>query len=271
MQTSIIKLLMRFMKMKHLSTRLIGIIALTALCNLTTKLQAQVTIGSDKSPAKAALLELKTQEADVDNVTSLKGGLGLPRVQLKNKTTLEPFIANDANFNDNVDKVKDLHVGLTVYNLTSNLSTENDMNKRFRQGIYVWDGNQWNFVYEGQGQRYFFIPSANIPLADDSGNRLPEGTTFNLYKDIYAAQFTKTDNTTFVSSNPNLSFVPSPFNTALYAADALDYVITYYDDNVIKVNSLSPDGILNYDVLTLDTTPASFINVVFVIKEDKLK
>lgn len=262
---------MRFINMKHLSTRLLGIIAFIFLCNVTIKTRAQVTIGSDKAPAQAAILELKTQDADAQNVTSQMGGLGLPRVQLLNKTTLEPFIPNDANFNSNAGKVKDLHVGLTVYNLTSNLSTENDLNKRFRQGIYVWDGNQWNFVYEGQGQRYFFIPSANLPLTDNLGNKLPAGATYNLYKSIYEVQFTKAGNTTFVSSNPNLNFVPSPFNTGLYPVDALDYVITYYDDKIIKINSLSPDGVLNYDVLSLQTTPASFINVVFVIKEDKLK
>lgn len=257
--------------MKLSSTRPVLLSIMLIMCSFFIKLSAQVTIGSDQVPAKAALLDLKSQPADANNVTSKTGGLGLPRVQLKSKSTLEPFIPYDANFQSNVDKIKDLHIGLTVYNLTNNLSIETDLDKRFREGIYVWNGSQWASVYEGSGQRYFFIPSANIPLADISGNLLPEGTTYDLYNNIYVAQFTKTNNPTFVSSNPDLQFVPSPSNTRLYAANELDYIITYYDENIIKVNSVNEAGILNYDVLSIDTTPASFFNVVFVVKEDKLK
>lgn len=257
--------------MKHLTIRSIFVICFTMIIN---QVQAQVTIGSDKAAAKAALLELKTKDADPstnETTGTGGGGLGLPRVKLENKKNLMPFIPDDANFQGNVDKIKDAHVGLTVYNLTSNLSTEDNTDKRFQPGIYVWDGTQWNFIYEGMGQRYFFIPSANLPLADAFGNILPAGSTFDLYSTIYKAQFSKAGNNTFVSSNPTLNFVPSPMDTGLYDATDLDYVITYYDKSVIKINSISVSGVMSYDVLSLDTTPASFINVVFIIKEDKLK
>lgn len=262
--------------MKHLTIRLISIAGLLCVCCLTSKLHAQVTIGSDKPPVKGAILEIKTQDADNNNVTSTLGGLGLPRVQLVNKTTLEPFIkTSDADWATGSvqDATKKSHVGLTVYNLTSNMSSTSitDSDLRFHQGIYVWDGNRWNFVYEGHGQHYFFIPSANIPLADTLGKKLPDGSTFDLYTNIYKAQFSKTGNSTFVSSNPALNFVPSTLATDLYNASDLDYVITYYDDKVIKVNSISITGVMNYNVLSLDTSPDSFINIVFVIKEDKLK
>ena len=240
---------------------------------LTSSLFAQVTIGSNHAPAPAALLDLKTQVADPSsNETTGTGGGGLvlSRVKLENRKNLMPFIPDDANFQANVNKIKDLHIGLTVYNLTSNLESESDVDKSFRSGIHVWDGTQWNFVYEGLGQRYFYIPSANIPLADASGNKLT-GATFNLYDRIYKAQFSKDGNATFVSSNPTLSFVPSPYTTGLYLATDLDYVVTYYDSNIVKINSVSATGEISYDVLSINTTPASFINVVFVIKEDKLK
>lgn len=259
--------------MKPLILKFTYLFFLFIVSSFTLTLYGQVTIGSSVPPAKAAILELKTKVADpLTNETTGTGGggLGLPRVKLENKKNMMPFIADDANFQSNVDKVKDVHIGLTVYNLTSNLTTETNADKRFRQGIYVWDGSQWNFIYEGQGQRYFYIPSANIPLADASGNKLT-GATYNLYDNIYKAQFTKTGNSTFVSSNPSLNFIPSPLTSSLYAASDLDYVVTYYDSKIVKINSISTSGVMSYDVLSLDTTPSSFLNVVFVIKEDKLK
>jgi hypothetical protein len=105
---------------------------------------AQVTIGMDAPPVKAALLDLKTQEAitpssanDNTNVTSNKGGLLLPRVKLKDKHTLEPFIpVSDPDWtNSSATKIKEVHAGLTVYNLTSNVD--------FVPGMYTWDGQKW--------------------------------------------------------------------------------------------------------------------------------
>ncbi|MDR2627733.1 MAG: hypothetical protein LBC40_06840 [Dysgonamonadaceae bacterium] len=99
--------------------------------------QAQVTIGSGEQPVKGALLDIKEQAANSDNVTSTRGGLLLPRVKLKNKSTLEPFIPiTDPDWvNQATSRIKELHAGLIVYNLT----TVNP----FRPGVYVWDGSQW--------------------------------------------------------------------------------------------------------------------------------
>ncbi|MDR2474781.1 MAG: hypothetical protein LBD45_02880 [Bacteroidales bacterium] len=100
-------------------------------------LSAQVTIGADVEPQKAALLELATQQADGDNVTSTKGGLIIPRVKLVSATTLEPFIATtDPDWTNNATtKIKEKHAGLIVYNLTANTT--------FSKGLYVWDGAEW--------------------------------------------------------------------------------------------------------------------------------
>lgn len=98
---------------------------------------AQVTIGSGEPPAKAALLELKDKEPEDDNITSKSGGLLLPRVGLENKTTLMPFIADDQNFKNNTNKIKDKHTGLVVYNLT------NSFEKDLCPGTYEWTGSYW--------------------------------------------------------------------------------------------------------------------------------
>jgi hypothetical protein len=102
---------------------------------------AQVTIGSGNPPERAALLDLKTQTPDGDNVTSDQGGFVLPRVKLVDPETFEPFIlTTDAGWQSPTsrDELKRLHTGLQVYNLTAN----ND----FKPGIYFWDGSRWKAV-----------------------------------------------------------------------------------------------------------------------------
>ncbi len=78
---------------------------LTAICSLVLlNLSAQVTIGSDQAPVRAALLDLKDKNANAQNITSESGGLVLPRVKLTNRETLDPFIisSSDTEWN-NVD------------------------------------------------------------------------------------------------------------------------------------------------------------------------
>ncbi len=112
-----------------------------ALCLLVAgNVAAQVVIGTDTPPVKGALLELKTQEAGADNVTSTKGGLVLPRVKLVSLTTLQPFIdVNDPDWLQNATtRIKEKHVGLVVYNLTTTAP--------FVEGLYVWDGKGWEMT-----------------------------------------------------------------------------------------------------------------------------
>jgi hypothetical protein len=102
-------------------------------------LKSQVTIGSSKEPAKGALLDLKTKNPDSDNVTvddNGSGGLVLARVRLVDKNTLEPFIpTTDSDWQNKEVEMKKLHVGMMVYNLTSNGD--------FSPGVYVWNGLEW--------------------------------------------------------------------------------------------------------------------------------
>jgi len=249
--------------MKYVAIKIIMVTCLLSMTILTNYVQAQVTIGSGIPPVKAALLDIKTQQADADNITSNAGGLGLPRVQLVNKYTLEPFIkATDPEWDTGAQEAtKKGHAGLMVYNLKTDSSSGTDQN--FSEGIYVWNGTQWNFINESSGQRYFFIPSFNISLAGKKAG--DTGIPVDLYKE-YKKQFTQPGNTTFVSSNTLLTQVPSPGFDKLYEAGELDYVITYYDTNIMEDVTVSAAGILNYKIKSTETTPASFINVVFVIK-----
>ena len=125
---------------------------------------AQTTIGSGTEPARGALLELKTQEAarpanlsDDANVTSTEGGLLLPRLKLVNPLTLEPMVSStDPDWLDNnLTKIKERHVGLTVYNLANN--------KDFKPGIYSWNGSRWMPAVFSS-----LKPGNGIVLADDS-------------------------------------------------------------------------------------------------------
>lgn len=240
---------------------LIKTLSLLFLSFIANTLFAQVTIGSSVPAERASLLEIKTQEADSKNITSSKGGLGLPRVYLVDKTTLEPFVpVGDTDWvNAATSKIKEKHAGLMVYNIYVSPDAETDSNKIFKQGVYVWNGTNW--VLETQDKsRYFSPPSFNIPLA-----AIGTTLTFDLHKQ-YEEQFTKAGNTTFVSSNAALTTIPSPYAGNLYKRSELDFAITYYDGAIIENVSVDANGVMSYKVKSLDVSANSFVNVVFIIK-----
>jgi len=120
------------------SNKLTKLLLTLAACFLLMPTHAQVTIGSGEAPSRAALLEIKDQKPDAQNVTSTKGGLALPRVSLVNSATLEPFIAtNDPDWTNATTQaeLKTTHTGLMVYNLNAT--------SPFTKGIYVWTGEKW--------------------------------------------------------------------------------------------------------------------------------
>lgn len=121
-------------------------------------------------------------------------------------------------------------------------------------GYYYFDGNIWQpFDYTPE---FLYLPSFNLPLPS-----VGAGKTYDLYTNVYKYQFTKAGNPTFVSSNTALTQIP-----VVYTPNQLDFVVTYYDNTVIKVNSISSMGILNYDVLKIDPDDGAFINIVLVLK-----
>lgn len=132
------------------------------LLSTSISVSAQVTIGSIIKPSKAALLELKTQESDQQNVTSTVGGLILSRVALEDRETLEPFIEPTS---ENYEVAKHDHTGLFVYNVSNN--------DKFIPGLYCWDGAKWNILLSAHDPK-------NLPIHDGDGSeRLPEIPNIN--------------------------------------------------------------------------------------------
>lgn len=96
----------------------------------------QVTIGSNLTPNHGALLDLKERSDLEDNSAR---GLVLPRVGLKSLT-----IQTGTSLNATIEGAtgtwdKDIHTGLTVYNVNK----ANACNNFPDEGVYSWDGDEW--------------------------------------------------------------------------------------------------------------------------------
>jgi hypothetical protein len=233
--------------------------------------KAQVTIGSaDYAPVRGALLELKTQEAstsissatDAGNITVdvNGGGLGLPRVKLVNRKTLEPFISkDDTEWKSNVNKIKERNAGLMVYNINVSEANEKEADKIFRQGIYTWDGEKWWLLGE---KRYFYLPSFNIEIDPNESNT----RTCDFYEE-YKKQFDKeTTGSQFISSNSNIKTISSLENGRVYGPNELEYVVTYYDTSVMTIKNISEEGLMEYTIESFDFSEKTYINVILVVK-----
>ncbi|MDR3340972.1 MAG: hypothetical protein LBT25_12960 [Candidatus Symbiothrix sp.] len=217
-------------------------VSVIMLCFLCAKLSAQITIGTLIEPEKAALLELKDKDADSNNETTSSGGLGLPRVRLVDRNTLEPFIPiSDPEWIANSDKLKEHHAGLMVYNI--NVTPVNDQSiadEMFRQGVYIWNGERWKEARFGK-ESFFPLPLFNLDLTKGEHS-------VNLYNE-YNTQFSQSGR--------------------LYAADELDYVVTFCDTTVLKIDSIGTKSDLFYTIKEAPVesiTPAVFINVELVVK-----
>jgi hypothetical protein len=170
------------------------------------------------------------------NVTSADKGVLLPKVDLKNSTDVETLGKK------NGDKLSE---GLLVYNVGKTLKP---------QGYMYWSGTEWRLIGNvsttPQINNWFYMPS--IAFATDQDKK---GETKDLYA-LYKAQF----ETPVFKSNGAPAGIPY-----IPAADQLYYYVIYADPAVFKINSISDEGIINYDV-TAAATEASFINIVFVLK-----
>ncbi|MDR0749984.1 MAG: hypothetical protein LBF62_10525 [Tannerellaceae bacterium] len=91
---------------------------------------AQVTIGSDESPAKGALLDVKQQNSLTEGGTTSTKGILFPRVELSALKSLSPLVSSPSQA-DNLT-----HKGIVVYNISNN----------FKEGLYSWDGDEWVYA-----------------------------------------------------------------------------------------------------------------------------
>ncbi|NDV70288.1 FISUMP domain-containing protein [Dysgonomonas sp. 25] len=154
-------------------------LTLTFFCTLlllSNQVNAQVTIGSSNPPVGGALLDLKQQTPDANNVTASKG-LGLPRVKLTDYDQLFPMFdaisgTDYVKGGDSFDKdTQDAaHTGLVVYH--------EDKCTMTGKGVYVWVGTEWQPLHKKNtfvptlSQTYFDIPSGR----DARGTTIPSET-----------------------------------------------------------------------------------------------
>lgn len=120
--------------MKYYKLCVIGFFMLSAL-----HLSAQVTVGAVVEPEEAALLDIKSINTRFDGgptTDKYGGGLLLPRVSLTDRNDLSPFIDK----NSMTAKLKKIYTGMIVYNLAESAG--------FSQGLYVWNGTQWDNISE---------------------------------------------------------------------------------------------------------------------------
>lgn len=217
-----------------------SIVFLFILLVYNTAIQAQVTIGSQESPAKGALLDLKEQPVAGTEITAYKGLL-LPRVRLENISELTPLVATtETNYTD----LKLTHKGLTVYNVNP-IESQN-----LTQGVYTWDGTRWQKAVGERGPRdFFYMPS--IPISTTTNGTF----TLDLYN-LYKTQFV----------TPKVKSTGAPASIP-YFANATDiyYYVSDYDPAVFSNISISASGVMTYTIVGTGTA-YSYINIVFVIK-----
>jgi len=131
------------MKTKHLFL-LLTICSLFLFC---TKGQTQVLIGINADPEEAALLEVATQKSSMPgSVTSTRGGVLLPRVELEKKTELLPFVDPSVLGTGNYENItKPQHAGLIVFNIAVVESED------LAPGLNVWTGSEWMLMGQSSG------------------------------------------------------------------------------------------------------------------------
>lgn len=100
------------------------------------------------------------------------------------------------------------------------------------------------------GNYFFYMPSINIPTTT-------VGVTVNLdLFQIYRNQY----------ASPGYASTGAPAIIPHYTSPAsLYYYVTYHDPSIIRINSISSSGVMNYTVLS-KANYDSYMNVVFVTK-----
>lgn len=128
-------------------------------------------------------------------------------------------------------------------------------------GYYFFDGTIWQAIGPDPASRFFYMPSVTLPTdsSDPSYNPSTKVYTIDLYK-AYAEQFGLTNSGSSIKSASSTSLPTLPSN-------ALEYFITYYDNNVFQGVTLSDAGVLTYklpDEITI--SDKTFMNIIFKAK-----
>ncbi|MDR1591981.1 MAG: fibrobacter succinogenes major paralogous domain-containing protein [Prevotellaceae bacterium] len=136
---------------------------------------AQVTMGGSVEPTKGAILDLNS---------TTKGGLLLSNVEL---TALNDIPASFPNASAISPTEKQALAGMIVWNTNDFLAPNAD-------GLYLWDGNKWNYTGGSDGQA---LPPPPIPISAPT-------TCSNPVPDVTFAQY-------------NLGVDTNQFNSGEYA------------------------------------------------------
>ncbi|MDR0371662.1 MAG: hypothetical protein LBH80_07430 [Prevotellaceae bacterium] len=146
--------------------------------------QAQIVIGSNETPVKGALLQVKDKTGVTDDSENAAKGIVFPRVRLEQKNQLYPMLKNDPDYPGNKAAIDKQHTGMLVYNTYESPSSVTDKNLIFKKGVYVWTGADWCSIAES--------------------NRVSNGLTFADEQVMWGGSLT--ENTTITADNKNLIF-----------------------------------------------------------------
>lgn len=140
-----------------------------------------------------------------------------------------------------------LKSGTLVYSTSASTASVKDITGI---GYWYWKDatDKWEPVLVN-APKFFYSPSIPINTAVSSG-------TIDLYAN-YTGQF----------STPMASSLGSSGSIPVYAANSLEYYVTWYDNTMFENVAVDAGGKLTYDVLsTADKSKPTYMNVVFVIK-----
>ena len=200
-----------------------------------TKSTAQVTIGSLDTPN--ATLDVKSQAA---NATS-HDGIIAPKLtgdELARKTTTA--------YSDNQN-------GALVY-VTAAASIANQTGKTVNvktQGYYYYDSANSVWVsFSKNKPEWFYMPPTLINTAPGTGKII----------DLFAKYNTSVTHA-IKSGGADFSQVVDSIGTA----ENYDYYVVGYDETVFDNISISPEGVMTYDVVGR-ATEESYITIIFVRK-----
>jgi len=207
-----------------------NILLLFIVLFLAINAKSQVTIGSPDKPETGAVLELK----------NAKLGFLPTRVELTKLSLPDPLPEHKE--------------GMLVYNMTV---SEKDT---LQAGFYYDTGDRWVrlSVAPSFSNSWFYMPS----IVFDTSVITPAGS--NEEVDLYGEfkkQLNDSTNTNIIASagapNMALSTVPAPTD--------LNYYVTAYDSTVFKIDGISADGKMTYEILN-NASDSTYINIVFVEK-----
>lgn len=204
-------------------------------------LQAQIGVNT-----ATPQVSLDIHAASIDGTTA--EGLSAPRLTLSELTLKDSKYTSD-------------QIGAMVYVADVSGSASVKTKNVISVGYYYYDGTLWQTLGPDQSLHFLYMPAVVLPTntSDPSYNSATQTFTVNLYAN-YSAQF---------GMSASGSSVKSPGATALpvLSADALEYLIVYYDNTVYQNVAVSNVGVLTYKLPAVVTvTDKTFMNILLKVK-----